>query len=520
MKRLAALLLICCLAIMPVMASADGEAQEKVTLRVFTGIETYTPDDINSMTIYVKSEEATGVHIEWETVAQSSYADKLATLLATDDLPEVIFGKVTAPQLVQYGEQGSFIPMEDLYTEELAPNLCGIIAQHPELKDFVTAPDGHIYGVPVVTQGLWNQVSRVYNFNTQWLQNLGIAEPANLTEFKDMLIAFRDNDPNGNGIKDEIPFTFEGSNFSVAVFEYIFGAYGLPVGGSLLDVADGKVVSVAQDERFKAAIGYIADLYAEGLIDPDSFVMDNSQWKAKINGTPVVVGVSPNWDYNDNISDPEILAQYGMMKPLSGDDGTEPVVFSPALYGLNRGFGVITKECEHVEAAMRWIDYWYDMVNSSEASEGPIGERQYIDENGTILTGIGDKTVVGELPPRASVCINPYTCRALLKEYYVEGKMGIPSTYPKVNFITEFVLPFADKDAFPTNLYYTLEESETISMLETDIKSLINSKSAEWIMKGTVDAEWDDFQSTLSNMRIDDYLAAQQSAYDRMYAAD
>lgn len=513
MKRIVALLLALLL-LTPLFGAA---AEDKPTLTIFVGTETYTPDDINTMQLFQKAEAATGVHINWSTVPGSSYADKLGTILATDDLPDVIFGGVSSNQLVQYGEAGSFIPMEDLLTPELMPNLCAILEKRPEVKQFITAPDGHIYGLPRITEGLWNQVDRIYSINEQWLKNVDMQMPSNLKEFKDMLIAFRDKDPNGNGLKDEIPFTFAGGSFSVAVFEYIFSAYGIGMSGSLLDVQDGKVVCVAQDERFADAIRYIADLYAEGLIDPDAFVMDGSQWKAKMNNEAVIVGVSPNWDHNDHIANADVRAQYTFMKPLGSDNGEAPVVYSPTMYGLARGFGVITKECKDPQLAAKWLDYWYDCINSIEASEGCIGERQYYDENGTILTGNPDTSAVGALMPRAQTCLNPYTCRAMLKEYYEQKIVAIPSTFPKVDFITANVLPYADKDPFNTKLYYTLEESETISMLQPSIENYINSKCAEWIMKGGVDTEWDEFQNTLKKMKLDEYLATQQGAYDRMY---
>ena len=57
-------------------------------------------------------------------------------------------------------------------------------------------------------------------------------------------------------------------------------------------------------------------------------------------------------------------------------------------------------------------------------------------------------------------------------------------------------------------------------MLETPIRDYINSKCAEWITKGTIDAEWDSFQKTLKDMKIDKYLEVQQAAYNRMYGLD
>lgn len=518
MKRALAFVLA---AIMGLSLVTFASAEDRITLTVFTGIEANTPNDINSMEVFQKAAAATGIDIEWVTVAQSSFGDKLGVILATDDLPDIIFGGVSTAQLATYGEQGSFIPMEDLITPELAPNLSAIFASRPDLVRFNTAPDGHMYGVPRVTEGPWNRTARIYSINQTWLDNLGLSMPTNLDEFKAMLIAFRDNDPNGNGIKDEIPLTFEcGGNFKVAPFEYIFGAYGLAVFDTLLDVQDGKVVCVAQDPRFKEAIKFIAELYSEGLIDPDVFVQDNAQWKAKLNTEPGIVGVTPNWDHADNISIPDIYAQYTFMPPLKGNDGSDPVVYCPQMYGYTQGFGVITKECKNPEAAMKWIDYWYDMINSVECSEGCIGERQYVNDEGTIVTGSADKTVVGELKPRAACCINPYAPRALMAEYYSEKKIGIPSTYPKVDFITDHIIQYADPDPFIPKLYYTVDESDTISMLETDIRNMINTKASEWIMNGNIDEEWDKFQEDLQRAGLSQYLEVQQGAYDRLMTAD
>lgn len=520
MKKVLAYLLVFTLLLSQATAFAEGISkdsypvtEETITLRVLTGTEALTPEDINTMTIFKKAEETMNIHIEWITAPNgSAYNDKLALMLATDDLPDIILGGVSEIQLVKYGNEGSFIPMEDLIAE-YAPNLCNLFDIRSDLRSFATAPDGHIYGVPRVSEGPWMLVQRIYNINEKWLETLGLSMPTNLTEFKNALVAVKNGDPNGNGIADEIPLTFaSGNSFTVAVFEYIFGAYGLSVAPSLLDLEDGKVVSVATDERFKEGIKYLSDLYAEGLIDPDSFVMDTAQWKAKVNSDPVQVFVSPNWDYNDHVSDPAILEQYGMMAPLSGDDGQAPNVYATAQYGYSRGYGVITKACEHPEAAMRWLDYWYDEINTYESAEGPIGERLFYNDEGTLLLNGGD--VVAASVPRATVCLNPYMHRAMLKEYIEENRIAYPSTFPKVNFVLANVMPHVDQDPFP-KVFYTVDESETLSMMEVNLKNYINSQAAEWIINGGVEEQWDSYLAQLESMGLSEYLNIQQTAYER-----
>lgn len=523
MKRRMACLLVLAMLVCAGATFAEGNvhptgypvADETITFRVLTGTEALTPEDINTMTIFKKAEETMNIHIEWITAPQgSSYDDKLALMLATDDLPDIILGGVKETQLVKYGYEGSFLPMEDLIAE-YAPNLCHLFEIRDDLRAFSTAPDGHIYGLPRVSEGPWMLVERVYNINEQWLEKLGMDMPTNLQEFKDVLVAFKEGDPNGNGQADEIPITFASSNgFSTATFEYIFGALGLSVAPSMLDLEGDEVRLVAMDDRFRDGIDYLHGLYALGLIDPDAFVMDNAQWKAKVNADPVQVGVSPNWDYNDNISDPEILAQYGMMPPLKGEGGEDANVYATAQYGYRRGFGIITKACENPEAAMRWLDYWYDEINTYESAEGPIGERLFYNDEGTLMLSDGISTTVGEMLPRASVCLNPYMHRAMLSEYIEENRIAYPSTFPKVNFVLANVMPYVDQDPFP-KVFYTVDESETISMMEVNLKNHINSQVADWIIYGGVEDGWGTYLDELARMGVEDYLAILQTAYDR-----
>ena len=47
---------------------------------------------------------------------------------------------------------------------------------------------------------------RAYFIRYDWLEKLGLEVPESVDELKAALEAFRDQDPNGNGQKDEVPF--------------------------------------------------------------------------------------------------------------------------------------------------------------------------------------------------------------------------------------------------------------------------------------------------------------------------
>jgi ABC-type glycerol-3-phosphate transport system substrate-binding protein len=67
-------------------------------------------------------EEKTNIHIDWQLVPEEEAEGRLNLMLASGEIPEMIFGIVTPSQQALYGSQGLFLPLNDLI-EELAPNL-------------------------------------------------------------------------------------------------------------------------------------------------------------------------------------------------------------------------------------------------------------------------------------------------------------------------------------------------------------------------------------------------------------
>jgi ABC-type glycerol-3-phosphate transport system substrate-binding protein len=93
--------------------------EERQTLRVFMGGNASVEDfETNAFTQWY--EEQTNVDIEFN-IAAGSAADVtqgLNLMLASGDLPDVILsGNVSTSQLALYGQQGVFLPLNDLIEE-------------------------------------------------------------------------------------------------------------------------------------------------------------------------------------------------------------------------------------------------------------------------------------------------------------------------------------------------------------------------------------------------------------------
>lgn len=318
-------------------------------------------------------EEQTGVKVDFMCFPYQTALEKLGILLNGGDYPEVIGGWLLGKQdILDLSADGTFIPLDGLF-EKYAPNITEILENEDVRKAF-TLPDGHIYTIPYVI-GEPECTFKPY-INQEWLDRLGLEMPTTTEEFKEVLIAFRDNDANGNGdATDEIPFSGDPNNLNIGM---LAGWFGVDVSGTAtypyFELVDGKLRFAANTEEYKAFLEFFNELYEENLIDPELFTQDLAMWKAK--GKQGVYGVSIAYGSGDFF---DWVDQYTPYKPL-------PVLSSPncdkPLYHRN-SYGVtyfltqvaLTDKCDEEKAAMiiRWFDNTFTKDNSAQIQWGPLG---------------------------------------------------------------------------------------------------------------------------------------------------
>ncbi len=115
-------------------------------------------------------------------------------------------GALTPMDEVNYGKQGILVPLEGLI-EKYGPTINKYLQEHPDVKRSVTAPDGHIYAIPMIMDELRGRVPKLW-VNATWLDKLGKKDmPANTDELYAFLKEMKSQDFNGNGQPDEIPLS-------------------------------------------------------------------------------------------------------------------------------------------------------------------------------------------------------------------------------------------------------------------------------------------------------------------------
>jgi len=176
------------------------------------------------------AEQTMNIHFNVVQVESVTLREKINLMMASNELPDLFHSvsSFTTSDIFQYGQkEKQFIPLNSLI-DNYAPNLSSFFKQYPSTRAQSTCPDGNIYTLPGV-----NFPPQTYNcprpwINMGWLNKLGLQMPDTLDQFYNVLTAFRDKDPNGNGKQDEIPMIGGANNAMTNTFAIIAAAMGFP----------------------------------------------------------------------------------------------------------------------------------------------------------------------------------------------------------------------------------------------------------------------------------------------------
>ena len=460
----------------------------------------------------------TNIDFSYTTPPLTDFPTKLNLAFASGDISDVIFGagsqNLTRAQEVDYGSQGIIIPLEDLIPE-YAPNLNKLLEERPDIRKSITAPDGHIYSLPMISDGdiaswpigpLW--------YKGEWLKNLGVTElPKTIDDFYKLLVRFRDEDPNRNGKKDEIPLT----EAKLEVIKtWLMPAFGIFNGG--IQVKDGKVSYSLTSPEYKEFLTFMHKLYAEKLLDPEVYSQADEQKKAK--GQSDRIGLFP--DYYSFFTTGEVAKEAvkdPMFQPLSktGEDIITPI--SPQ---IQTGAFAITKNNKSPKAALRWVDYFYTKEGFEFLNQGPAGAlwEWQTNDKGEKVRVFTDR-VKDQEPEEARSAISPdygiTTPGRNITLPSIKEKPNDPEKTPFERFVkseTDKKIKPYGKVPFPI-AYLTKAEQDRVNESAAEAKLYNEEMEAKFITGVEPLSNWDKYIETLNKMNIKEYTKVYQEVYDR-----
>ncbi len=507
--------------LMLVMSPALGEAQfpltdKPVTLKVMARTNSFYPNqNLGDVQIMVEYEKMTGVDIEWENVDPSVFANTLASAIASDTLPDIIFkGNVTNVQQYEWGEEGVLIDLAP-YLEEHAPNFYALLEKYPEIRRAITMPDGAIYGLPQVVIAPAVRVPTKMYINNKAMAATGMELPTTVDKLYDVLVAMRDSDFNGNGKADEIPL-ISSANW---LYRYFLGSFGLRTRGAHhqtvdADLETGKVRIFAQDEKYRKFLETMHKFYAEGLIYQEIYTegTKNESILAAEERLGVILDTTLNAVPTNVMQD-----WTGLKMQISGPDGYN-MASEIRSYLHTEGNFVITDACKNVELALEWVDYFYSEEGSLFYNVGIEGVHWEAKEDGTNY--YTEEAIAMRTPDMTQ------------DSYLAQFSMWPGGRSPTVMYdnlwggeyddepknTAAALINYASETIWPI-IAWMPEENEILSTVQTDIQSFITTSTAQAIT-GEIeitDAWWNEFVSKIDAMGADKLIGAYEAALTRIY---
>lgn len=510
----------------------DGTLDMTIFTMSMPNVEDFATNDFTKF-----MEEKTGIHMDFVTGGRDDWEEKLNMLLQSDDYPDIIMG--VSPNIAKYGvKEGIFIPLDDYLTEENVPNYLNV------MKDFdlgvTRETDGKIYSLADINDCYHCKYARKMWVNTYYLDQMGCEVPTTTDEFIDVCKKFLEMKPDG------IAVAGANEGWFTRMQDWLMGAYTfVPAKSETLVVRDyvaldtdtSKGTCVAASDQYKEGLKFINELYEIGAIYDGDFTQTSEQMKTLINqeDEPVLFFTAGTIsDAIDSASNNELYRHYEAMAPIAGPDGTR-IAWTEPNYGVSSGAVCITDNCENVEAALRWIDFFYSETGDLCSQYGPDeGTDWVLDPEGKV--GLNGEPALYEV-------LNTYSAEAQNHDWQDVGIRVATESYRLGQAVEADVDPYspdglerllfdATEELYEpyganTNivnlneLKITDEESTDVSTIAVEVEKAIEENSVAFMTGAKdIDAEWDTYIQDLDKAGLQTLLEMYQTAYDRSNSAE
>ena len=459
-----------------------------------------------------RSERDTNLQINWIEIPSPAWNERINIMFASGDLPDALCKPLEASFLQNLQQ---LVDLTD-YIEPYSPKLSGFFKERPDVKSAVTLANGRIYSFPGGVEARWNIVDDSLFINKPWLDALKLSIPTTTNEFYSVLKAFKENDLNGNGNKnDEIPFSFCQAQITQSL-KSMFGSFGVLDNLEHLQVINNVVTFTPARPEFLEALRYFNRLYSEGLVDEEAFSHSQQQYIAKGRGNPVIYGSVMANLVGDLVGESR-LKDFVPVAPLKGPNGVQ--LWNRVRTGLGLNGFLITKNCKYPEVLVRWYDYIHSSFELMMLWQlGPLNMAWGYDSAGrwrNIMDNVPQGSAFQEYWMTVAVGPNGPQCMQIydfnnVNTRSLEGDDNTLNKLASLSLSEPFINPFP----IPPGL----EDTKIIqdrAILFADIDTYVKNFIASSIINGITDAQWNEHLRNCERLNVTRYAQSYQSLYDR-----
>ncbi|AWB45478.1 ABC transporter substrate-binding protein [Paenibacillus sp. CAA11] len=413
----------------------------------------------------------TGVTIKAEyDVGSGGGQSKIALMAASGEYPDIIYAKNEIGKLV---DAGAMIDLTELI-DKYAPNIKKLFGDNMNRLKY-SNDDQKIYAIPTNVGVDKQDFDATGGFEVQHrvLKELGYPQIKTVQDFENVLKQYVAKHPTTDG-QPTIPLTLNADDWRImiTVTNPAFLTTGAPDDGEYyIDPSTYEAKLHYKRPEEKEYFRWLNHMYNEGLLDKDSFVQKDDQYKAKISSGRVLGLIDQEWGYQDaeNALKKEGKHEYTYGHfPVTLNEQYKDHSFQQV--GID-GYGIgITDKCKDPVRAIKFID-WLASDEGQVLLNWGIKDKHYKIENGVrvVPEDIKDRKVNDAANFAKETGISLYTVFA---PHYGDGVKDPSGSYYTTNFPEQIVANYSDvekeslkgykattwKDLWPTEKDFPVKE--------------------------------------------------------------
>ncbi len=302
------------------------------------------------------------VKTEWEAVGDDKYETKLNLAIASDQLPDLMT-LVDYSQFDRLVKADKIADLSESYENYASPQVKEYLTEDGGLTLSWATIKGKLMGLP--QRGINYQTTRMIYIRQDWFDQSGLAKPETMDDVIEIARAFKHQDPekrHGLAFMKKVL----GDGFcDMQGIANAFGAYPR----AWIEDSSGKLVYGTIQPEMKEAIALYADLYEEGLIDPEFAVKDGGKVAEQLTSSQIGVIIGnfwlPNWPLKNLYKSDDVDWYIYPLLPMSTNNNKLMAQTDTPKGQMH----VVRKGYKNPEVMMKIMNYESMKINDPEKAE-------------------------------------------------------------------------------------------------------------------------------------------------------
>lgn len=468
-------------------------------------------DALTNNSVLKAAEEKTNISLSFILQSVQMASENFNLIVVSQDYPDFMYnpGSYYAGGMDKAIEDEVFLDLTDL-AAEYAPNYYELISADENVMNGVTTASGKIADIKRLMAEP-AKASTGLVIRKDWLDELGMDIPVTYDDFHEVLTAFKTE----KGVIEPYGLWSSGvaaGNQFVSGYD-VNGMMAAFMGSYPIFQVSGEVKFGWIEDGFKNYLEMMSQWCEEGLISGDFFA-ENVGWG--IDSSKTTTGQVGLWTHD--------YFQINLVTSQMQDPNAEVVAVADAVLreGQTLHFGTsesivggnswgITTDCENIEIALRYIDYFFTTEGSEICNYGVEGEGMKRDAAGNpqyteLVYNNPDGMSMRQTQLYYTLTIGPFI--------EVESRSDI--AYGKNEVASRDIWDSNSDDAYllPSYLSLTAEQAEEFNSLIGDISTYASGKIIEFIIGSDTLDNWDDYLSMMDQLGIRRVIEIYQEALD------